>query len=82
MRTERNGLYDPRPIVKTCARRHSSRLAKLMALHCFPNSKLENLHAGKSPRSKTGDYTDVKVVTPYGEIPWNEVSRLNDDDGA
>jgi hypothetical protein len=53
-----------------------------MALHCFPNSKLENLHAGKSPRSKTGDYTDVKVVTPYGEIPWNEVSRLNDDDGA
>jgi len=53
-----------------------------MALHCFPNSKLENLHARKSPRSKTGDYTDVKVVTPYGEIPWNEVSRLNDDDGA
>ena len=55
-------------------------LVKFVALHCFRNTKLENLHAGKSPSSKTGDYSDVKVVTPYGEIPWTEVSRLNDDE--
>lgn len=55
-------------------------LIKFVALHCFRNTKLEYLHAGKSPKTKTGDYSDVKVVTPYGEIPWNEVSRFNDDE--
>lgn len=42
------------------------------------NSELENLHTGITPSSKTGDFTDVKVVTPYGEIPWNELSRISD----
>jgi len=56
------------------------RLAKFFALQCFRNSKLEDLHTGTSPSSKTGDYSDVKVVTPYGEIPWNNLSRLNDDE--
>ncbi len=56
------------------------RFAKFLAQECFRNSKLEDLHAGKFPSSKTGDYTDVKVVTPYGEIPWNDLSRLNDDE--
>jgi hypothetical protein len=42
------------------------RLAKLMALECFRNSELENLHAGKFPSSRTGDYSDVKVASPYG----------------
>jgi len=55
-------------------------LVKFVALECFRNSKLEEPHMGKSPRSKTGDYSDVKVVTPYGEIPWNDLSRLNDDE--
>lgn len=41
------------------------------------NSELENLHSGKPILSKTGDFTDVKVVTPYGELPWNEVSRIS-----
>jgi hypothetical protein len=54
------------------------RLAKFFALECFRNSKLEDLHTGKSPSSKTGDYSDIKVVTPYGEIPWNTLFRLND----
>jgi hypothetical protein len=35
---------------------------------------------GLSPSSKAGDYSDVKVVSPYGEIPWNKLSRLDDDD--
>jgi len=51
-----------------------------MALNCFRNTKLENLHAGISPSSATGDFSDVKVVSPYGEIPWTQVSRFNDDE--
>ena len=38
------------------------------------------MHAGKTPRSKTGDYSDVKVVTPDREIPWNELSRITDEE--
>jgi hypothetical protein len=44
----------------------------------FRNTFLEDLHAGTTPSSKTGDYSDVKVVTPYGEIPWSKLSRLSD----
>ncbi len=40
-------------------------------------NSLENIHAGISPSSKTGDFSDVKVVTPYGEIPWNKLSRIS-----
>ena len=39
---------------------------------------LEELHCGIFPSTKTGDYSDVKVITPYGEIPWNKLSRFND----
>jgi hypothetical protein len=39
---------------------------------------LEDIHAGIFPSSKTGDFSDVKVVTPYGEIPWTELSRISD----
>jgi hypothetical protein len=54
------------------------RLAKLMARECFRNSKLEDFHAGAFPSSQADDYSDVKVVSPYGEIAWNNLSRLND----
>jgi hypothetical protein len=54
------------------------RFAKHLVLKCFRNSALENLHSGKAPDSKTGDYSDVTVHTPYGVIPWNELSRFND----
>lgn len=54
------------------------RLAKHIVLKCFRNSVLEDLHAGKVPDSQSGDYTDVVVRTPFGEIPWNELSRFND----
>ena len=56
------------------------RLAKWMALRCFRNSRLEDFHAGIHPNSKTGDYADVKVVSPYGDIPWERLSRLSDDE--
>ena len=56
------------------------RLAKQIALKCFRNSTLEELHAGKVPDSKIGDFSDVVVKTPYGEIPWKELSRFSDDE--
>ncbi len=42
------------------------------------DSNLEDLHAGKRPSSRIGDYSDVKVVGPYGEIPWKDLSRFNE----
>jgi hypothetical protein len=44
-------------------RRH---LAAVIAQSCFRNGKLENFHAGTYPSSETGDYSDVKVVSPFG----------------
>jgi len=49
-----------------------------MMVGAIRNSELENLHSGVSPSTKTGDYSDVKVVTPYGEIEWSKVSRISD----
>jgi len=55
------------------------RLAKFIALHCFRNTDvLENLHSGEVSVSKAGDYSDVKVITPVGEIPWGNLSRFDD----
>ncbi len=51
-----------------------------MAMHCVRNTVLEDYHAGIVPKSKTGDYTDVKVITPYGEIPWKELSRISNEE--
>jgi len=53
------------------------RIAKYLVLKCFRNSALEDLHTGMVPDSKTGDYTDVVVHTPFGQIPWNELSRFD-----
>jgi len=54
------------------------RLAKYVVLRCFRNSVLEDLHAGLAPDSKAGDYSDVVVSTPHGEIPWRRLSRFDD----
>ena len=56
------------------------RLAKYMALQCFRNSWLEDLHSGITPSSAAGDYSDVYITTPYGEIPWPKLSRLSDEE--
>ena len=56
------------------------RLAKYLAQQCFRNTMLEDLHAGITPSSQTGDYTDVVVRSPYGEIPWPRLSRLSDEE--
>ena len=53
------------------------RLTKYIALHAFRNTELENLHAGKVPRTAVGDFSDVKVNFPSGEIPWTALSRFD-----
>jgi len=53
------------------------KIAQSLVEVCVRNA-LENLHAGIFPSSRTGDYSDVTVVTPYGEIPWTELSRISD----
>ncbi len=53
---------------------------KNLVVHCVRNTFLEKLHAGIFPDSKTGDYSDVKVVSPYGEIPWNQLGRISDEE--
>jgi hypothetical protein len=58
-------------------REYSARLAKALAVLCVRNTCLEDVHAGEAVVSKAGDYSDVKVVTPEREIPWNEVSRIS-----
>ncbi|MBA4090287.1 MAG: hypothetical protein C0494_06825, partial [Sphingobium sp.] len=58
---------------------HAARkIALALVEHCVRNTGLENLHAGVTPDSLKGDYSDVKVVTPYGEIPWAQLSRISD----
>jgi len=56
------------------------RLAKYLAQQCFRNTFLEDLHAGITPNSKTGDHTYVLVRPPYGEIPCPRLSRLSDEE--
>ena len=56
------------------------RLAKYMAQQCLRNTVLEDFHAGITPHSEAGDYSDVSVRTPAGEIPWSKLSRLSDED--
>lgn len=53
------------------------RLAKVIAENGF-RSQLEDIHAGTFPSSEAGDGSDIKVVSPYGEIPWNRLGRISD----
>ena len=58
----------------------AKRLALGIALMCVRNTCIEDIHAGVEPSSEAGDFSDVKVVTPFGEIPWNNLSRIRDDE--
>jgi len=61
-------------------KRIAAKLAKTLAMLCVRNTKLEDLHAGITPVSKTGDHSDVMVIDAEGrEIPWTEVSHLDDE---
>jgi hypothetical protein len=58
-----------------------SEFAKIMAAACVRRGYLERLHCGTTPVTRTGDYSDVKVIDAEGrEISWNQVSRINQDE--
>ena len=62
-------------------KRIAAKLAKAMAILCVRNSRLEDLHAGTVPVTKTGDWSDVLVLDADGNrIPWRDVSRIDDDE--
>ena len=71
-----NGDKPARALIKDPV--FQKRLAKYLVQRCVRNSVLEDLHARTAPNSKTGDYSDIVVVTPFGEIPWRRVSRFDD----
>ena len=54
-------------------------LAKAVVAYSFRNtSAIEDIHAGITPVSHTGDFSDVVVVDAAGNrIPWNEASRIS-----
>lgn len=61
--------------------RIAAQLAKAIAMLCVRNSRLEDLHAGVVPTTKTGDWSDVIVLDADGNrIPWRDVSRIDDDE--
>ncbi len=63
------------------AKKEQKEFAKIMAAACVRRGYLERLHAGATPVTRTGDYSDVKVIDAEGrEIPWNQVSRINQDE--
>lgn len=60
-------------------RRIAAQLARLMAVICVRNSRLEELHAGRVPVSLRGDGSDIVVLDGDGNrIPWSAVSRIDD----
>ena len=62
-------------------KKSQSAFAKLITAACVRRGYLEKLHAGVTPVTRTGDYSDVKVIDAEGrEIPWNHVSRINEDE--
>jgi hypothetical protein len=61
-------------------KRIAAMMAKTLAMMCVRNTGLETLHSGIVPTTHTGDYSDVRVIDADGrEIPWNDVSHLDDD---
>ena len=54
--------------------------SKAMAMFCVRNTKLEDIHAGQVPATRTGDYSDVTVIDAEGRrIPWPDASNFDDD---
>ena len=66
---------------KEAEERIAAKLTKAMAMLCVRNTHLETIHAGKTPVTRTGDWSDVTVVDADGNsIPWTDVSQISDDE--
>ncbi len=67
--------------MKPTATESQKEFAKLLTAACVRRGHLEELHLGITPVTRTGDYSDVKVIGADGKvIPWTEVSRINQDE--
>ena len=65
-------------VTETLSRRGATSTPNLMALMCVANSRLGEFGEGRSPVTRTGDYSDVMVVDADGRlIPWQSVARLD-----
>lgn len=70
-----------RTMNKDDEKRVAANLARIMAMLCVRNTQLETLHAGLSPITRTGDYSDVFVTDADGRrIPWTDVSHIDEDE--
>ena len=68
-------------VTETMSRRGATSTANMMALTCVADSKLGKFGEGRSPVTRTGDYSDVMVVDADGRlIPWQRVARLDADE--
>ena len=62
-------------------KRIAAKLARIMAMLCVRNTHLETIHAGRTPITRTGDYSEVFVVDAEGRrIPWTDVSHIDEDE--
>ena len=82
------GIVVPAPGCSYCRamnkddeKRIAAKLARIMAMLCVRNTHLETIHAGRTPITRTGDYSEVFVVDAEGRrIPWTDVSHIDEDE--
>lgn len=56
-------------------------LSKAVAAACVRNTSIEDIHVGKTPFSKKGDFSDVIVTDANGhQFSWNECSRISEEE--
>ncbi|MBF0341541.1 MAG: hypothetical protein HQL95_11360 [Magnetococcales bacterium] len=78
---EKTAMVDQMAMNTRDEHRIAAKIAEMMAMLCVRNTQLEALHAGRVPVSRTGDFSDLRVIDADGnEIPWPEVSHLDDDE--
>ena len=58
-------------------KRIAAKLAKIMAMLCVRNTQLETLHAGLTPITRTGDYSDVLFWMPMAAASLGPKSRAS-----
>ncbi|OLF77699.1 hypothetical protein AWH62_03220 [Maricaulis sp. W15] len=56
-------------------------MAKTLTAMCVRNTEIEDIHAGRYPVTRTGDYSDVRVIDADGnEFSWADASHISDEE--
>lgn len=66
------------PAISQTEHRALQRFTLALVETCVRNTVLEDWHAGRTVVSPAGDFSDVKIVSPVGEIPYLDASRISD----